>query len=138
MNLKKGMLRIVVLVLWLVFWVGLVFVMLPLFELTSPLDWVSLLAMFVAGFYLPAMVIMCMNSAYSLDEQIFDLRDVSSKLVFVISVIAGAVGLVIYAHIEPFGPHPGPYICSTVVPFMFIFGSYVFVCWILKGFQDTP
>lgn len=137
MNLKNGILRIVVLVLWLVFWVGFVFVMLPFFELTSPLDLVVLLMIFVGGFYLPAMVIMGMNFAYSPDEQIFDLENVSLKLVFVISAIAGAVGLAIYAHIEPFGPHLGPYMCSIIAPFMLIFGSYVFVRWILKGFQDT-
>ena len=137
MNLRKGILRIVVLTLWLAFCIGLVFVMLPLFKSPLLLDLLFLSNLFVDGFYLPALVIFCMNPAYPLREQVLDSDSISFKLFLVISAIAGVIGFALYSHIKPYGPHPAPYLMSFVAPFMLIFGTYVYVCWIAKGFQNT-
>ena len=137
MKFKKGIFRAVVLLIWFLFWIGVVFATLPLFGQLSAFDFLISLTIFVGGFYLPAMVIMCMNSAYPLREQVFDSESISFKSVFIISAIAGVIGFAIFVH-------KGSYIswrllvCSPVLFFMLIFGSYVFVCWIARGFRDTP
>ena len=137
MNLRKGILRIVVLALWLAFGIGIVFAMLPLLELPSASEIVFLLTIFEVGFYLPALVIMGMNSAYPLREQVFDSDSISFKLFLVISAVAGVIGFAIYSHIEPYGSHVGPYMGSLLAPFILVFGTYVYVCWIAKGFQSA-
>ena len=111
--------------------------MLPLIELASALEIVFLLTIVEVGFYLPAYVIMRMNSAYPLREQFFDSDSISFKLVLGISIIAGLIGFLIYSYIKPYGFHFGPYMASLLAPFMLIFGTYVYVCWIAQGFQST-
>ena len=138
MNLKKGILRIVVLTLWLAFGIGIVFAMLPLIGLPSASEIVGLLMIFEIEFYLPAFVIMRMNSAYPLREQVFDSDSMSLKFVLVISSIAGVIGFAIYSHIEPYSwKGGGTYVWSFLAPFMLVFGTYVYVCWIIQGFRST-
>jgi hypothetical protein len=137
MNLRKGILRIGALTLWLAFGTGVVFAMLPLFELISALEFLCLLTIFEVGFYLPVLVIVRMNSAYPLREQVFDSDSISFKLVLIISAIAGVIGFSIYSHIEPYGTHVAPYMGSFLAPFMLAFGSYIYVCWIVQGFQSA-
>ena len=138
MNLRKGILRIVVLALWLAFGIGIVFALLPLCKLYSALDnIVFLLIIFEVEFYVPAFVIIRMNSAYPLREQVFDSGGISFKLFLVISAITGVIGFAIYSYIDPSFPHMGPYLGSFVTPFILVFGSYIYVCWIIQGFQST-
>lgn len=141
MNLKKGILRIVVLALWLAFGIGIVFAMLPLIGLPSASDIVFLLMIFEIEFYLPAFVIMRMNSAYSLREQVLDSDSISFKLILVISAIAGVIGFAIYSHIPLTNFYGwkggGTYMWSFLTPFILVFGTYVYVCWIAQGFQST-
>jgi hypothetical protein len=137
MNLRKGILRIVVLTLWLAFGIGFFFVMLPLLFRPSSLDIVFLLTIFEVGFYLPAWVIIRMNSAYPLREQVFDSDSMSFKLFLVIAAIAGVIGFAIYSHIEPYGwKGVGDYMWSLLAPFILVFGSYIYVCWIIHGFRS--
>jgi hypothetical protein len=138
MNLRKGILRIVVLALWLAFGIGIIFALLPLCKSQSSLDIiVFLLIIFEAEFYLPAFVIIRMNSAYPLREQVFDSDSIPFKLFLVISAITGVIGFAICSYIGPSFPHVGPYMGSFVTPFILVFGSYIYVCWIIQGFRST-
>lgn len=68
-------------------------------------------------------------------ERFWDIDDMATKIVFVISIIVGFVGLAAYSHIRPTGPHVGAYFMAIIIPFTLIFGSYVSVLWIAEGFR---
>lgn len=139
MKLKKGIVRIIILSLWFLLCIKFVFLMMPLFDLSSTKHILGLFTLFAIGFYTPAVITAGVNAAYSPKEQIFDPASTISRTLAVISAITGSIGLGIYAHKVSFESirHIRGYMIAFVIPAVAVFGSYVFVCWIVKGFRDV-
>ena len=108
MDLKKGLIRIVVLGVWLFFCVKLGLAMLELFGLTNTYDViVDFLTIFAIGFFIPAPFILIENFGKVPDEQFFDSDDFSAKVTLIVSMN----------------------------PFILIFSIYLYVLWIADGFR---
>ena len=95
------------------------------------------LMMFEIVFSIPVSFILLANFIKPESERFFDIDDLPTKIVFVISSIAGFIGLAVYSHIRPTVPHAGAYFMAIMIPFMLIFGSYVSVLWIAEGFRKN-
>lgn len=136
MDLKKGLIRIVVLGVWLFFCVKLGLAMLELFGLTNTYDViVDFLTIFAIGFFIPAPFILIEDSGKAPDEQFFDSDDFSTKVTLIVSIITGFICLAIHSRVRPAEPHAGAYLMAFLNPFILIFSIYLYVLWIADGFR---
>ena len=108
MNLRKGVLRIFVLVLCLSLCMKFATAMLQLFGPSFTFDNVfDCLAIFEIAFSIPVSFILVANFTKPETDQFFDTDSRPTKIVVITSIIAGSVGLAIYSHMRPTGPHVG-------------------------------
>ena len=140
MNYKKGILRVVVLLIWFLCCAAFTFeVFQALGSIFVFYRIIFCAVIFEYGFYLiPVTFLLCADSLNlrGTTESLFDIKDLSSKIIYVISIITGLVALAVYSSIEPTSPDIRTYLFVFVVPFMFVFGSCVYVLWIMEGLRD--
>jgi hypothetical protein len=146
MNLKKGILRIIVLALWLLLGAWFVFyLILPLYLPTLKFSgyWGCLLMFLSFSAGLAILIIYASDRVSPVDQQFLNLADLYTRIVVVISIITGLSSVVICNHLislysdpwlHPIGPRF--YILTFVIGYLLIFSSYVFIRWIVKGFRD--
>jgi hypothetical protein len=138
MNLRKGFLRILVFVLCFFLCLTLAIAMSPLFGSPFTFDDVFYcLTTFEYAFSVVVVLILVANFAEPETDRFFDTENRSTRIVVISSIIAGSVGLAIYSHVRPTGPHVGAYLMAFMIPFMLIFGAYLSVLWIAEGFRKS-
>ncbi len=128
----------VALATWFLFWATFAFVTFQVLGSTLKLDNIFFcLEIFIAGFYvIPVSIIFWSHSVCTPTDQIWDIEELPSKIIFFVSLMAGIVGLITCELILPSETHLRRFLATFALPFMLIFGSYIFICWILEGFRD--
>ncbi|NIP24538.1 MAG: hypothetical protein GWN67_09400 [Phycisphaerae bacterium] len=138
MNLRKGILRVVALATWFLFCVAFAFVTFQVLGSTLTFDNIFFcMVTFIVGFYvIPVLIIIWSHSVYTPANQIWDIEELPSKIIFCLSLMAGIIGLVTCEFILPSERHARKFLGAFALPFMLISGSYILMCWILEGFRD--
>lgn len=138
MNLRKGILRVVALATWFLFWAAFTFVIFQVLGSKLTFDNIFMcLTTFIVGFYvIPIYVIFWSHFVCTPTNQIWDIEELPSKIIFCLSIMAGIIGFVTCEFVSPPETHSSEFLGAFVLPFMFISGSYILMCWILEGFHD--
>lgn len=145
MNFKKGISRIVGLILWLLLgaWLGFYLILpayLPALKLSG---YFTCLVLFFAFSAFPAVWLIYASNRFSpVNQQFLNLDDLYTKVIVTISIIAGlsSVGL-LYSLARSYSDawmrvNLRTYVLAFVIGYLLIFSPYVFIRWILKGFCD--
>jgi hypothetical protein len=73
-------------------------------------------------------------------EEFLDFDDLCTKVVALLSIIAGVVSVVIYAHLtyppRSFVSDYRWFIITFVLGSVLVFGNYVLVRWVVEGFRQ--
>ncbi|MFA5239682.1 MAG: hypothetical protein WC476_08265 [Phycisphaerae bacterium] len=137
MSIRRGITRIIALVIWL--FLCSVFALSILYNLGSPLTYRKVMLfvdIFFLGFYgITITFVIFVDLTRSPAEQWWDPWDSISQIILLIALIVGAISLVVFSQIESLQQsHIAPYLEAFLAPFVFVLGNYIIFCWIMDGF----
>lgn len=144
MSIRRGITRIVILAIWLSLCVAFA---LNIFHSLGPefihsdmmLSVMLPLSIFFFGFYVITVVsIVFVDFVRPSAEQWWDPWSFTSKVILWIALIAGFISFGIFSQVESL-PHPylAPYLEAFVIPFGFVIGNYIIICWLVDGFRGS-
>ena len=145
MNLKKGISRIVGLILWLFLGVWFEFyLILPAYLPTLKLSgyFTCLVGFFLSSVSLAVLLIYVSNRVFPVNQRFLNLDDLYTKVIVTISIIVGLFSVWLLYFLARSYPDGWmridfrAYALAFVIGSLSIFSPYVFIRWIVKGFCD--
>jgi hypothetical protein len=98
------------------------------------------IAVFIFGFYgISVVFVLTADSVRPPEERWWEPWETPSQIAFACALIIGFVSLITFFQIEPLQQtHISTcYLEAFFVPFSFILGNYILICWIIDGFQGS-
>ncbi|MFA5240447.1 MAG: hypothetical protein WC476_12175 [Phycisphaerae bacterium] len=139
MSIRKGITRIIILAIWLslcaAFALSIFHSLGPEFAYRYMMLPVSI---FFFGFYgITVASIVFVDLTRPSAEQWWDPWSPTSKVILWIALIAGCISFGIFSQLESLQrPYSiAPYLTAFVLPFGFIIGNYIIICWLVDGFR---